>query len=58
MKFLVGLFAITAVFGQLKKKADPTPAVFPLEALRVYGNQKLTVEKILSVARRSKLASR
>lgn len=50
MKFLVGLLAITALFGQLKKKADPAPAVFPLEALRVEGNQKLTVEKILSVA--------
>src|SRR5271169_1018637 len=50
MRLLVGLMAIVGLFAQQKKKAEPAPAVFPLEALRVEGNQKLTVEKILSVA--------
>lgn len=40
----------TALFAQQKKRAEPAPAVFPLEALRVEGNQKLSVEKILAVA--------
>ena len=47
---MVALIAVTALLGQQKKKAEPVPAVFPLEALRVEGNQKLTPEKILSVA--------
>jgi len=50
MKWFLGLMAVTALFAQQKKKAEPAPAVFPLEALRVEGNQKLTVEKILAVA--------
>jgi len=50
MKWFLGLMAVTALFAQQKKKAEPAPAVFPLEALRVEGNQKLTVDKILAVA--------
>jgi outer membrane protein assembly factor BamA len=41
---------VTALCAQQKKRAEPAPAVFPLEALRVEGNQKLTVDKILAVA--------
>src|SRR3984957_2987415 len=47
IKWSVVLISLTALFGQ---KKPPAPAVFPLEALRVEGNQKLTVEKILAVA--------
>jgi len=50
MRFLAGLVAIGTLFAQQKKHAEPAPAVFPLEALRVEGNKKLTVEKILAVA--------
>ena len=50
MRLLVGLVAIAGLFAQQKKKAEPPPAVFPLEALRVEGNQKLTPDKILAVA--------
>ena len=50
MRLLVGLIAIASLFAQQKKNAAPAPAVFPLEALRVEGNQKLTVDKILAVA--------
>ena len=50
MRWFLGLIAVTALFAQQKKKTEPPPAVFPLEALRVEGNQKLTVEKILAVA--------
>jgi outer membrane protein assembly factor BamA len=39
-----------ALCAQQKKRAEPPPAVFPLEALRVEGNQKLAVDKILAVA--------
>ena len=49
MQWLVGVIAVTALFAQQKKR-EPAPAVFPLEALRVEGNQKLTVDKILAVA--------
>jgi len=45
---MVVLIAMGAAFAQQKKPV--LPAVFPLEALRVEGNQKLTVEKILAVA--------
>ncbi len=48
MRWIVSLLAATALMAQQKKQV--TPAVFPLEALRIDGNQKLTVEKILSVA--------
>src|SRR5580692_1036596 len=47
IKWSVVLISLTALFGQ---KKPPAPAVFPLEALRVEGNQKLTIEKILAVA--------
>lgn len=50
MKWLVPLLAGAVLFAQQKKRAEPPPAVFPLQSLRVEGNQKLTVEKILSVA--------
>src|SRR5580704_1050093 len=50
MRVLIGLIAIASLFAQQKKSAAAAPAVFPLEALRVEGNQKLTVEKILAVA--------
>jgi outer membrane protein insertion porin family len=50
MKILGVLIFATALFAQQKKHAEPAPAVFPLEAVRVEGNQKLTVEKILAVA--------
>jgi outer membrane protein insertion porin family len=50
MRWIVGLMTVAALFAQQKKRAEPAPAVFPLEALRVEGNQKLTVEKILAVA--------
>src|SRR5580658_6076415 len=49
MRFLAGLVTV-ALFAQQKKHAEPAPAVFPLEALHVEGNKKLTVEKILAVA--------
>jgi len=48
MKWLVALMTVSSIFAQQKKA--PAPAVFPLEALRIEGNQKLTVEKILAVA--------
>jgi outer membrane protein assembly factor BamA len=48
MKWLVPLIALTALFAQQKK--EPAPAVFPLVSVRVEGNQRLTVEKILAVA--------
>jgi outer membrane protein assembly factor BamA len=48
MKWLVVLLCVTALLAQQKKPI--VPAVFPLEGLRVEGNQKLTVEKILGVA--------
>jgi outer membrane protein insertion porin family len=41
---------VTALCAQQKKRVEPAPAVFPLEALRVEGNRKLTVDKILAVA--------
>jgi outer membrane protein insertion porin family len=44
------MIAVAALFAQQKKRPEPPPAVFPLQSLRVEGNQKLTVEKILSVA--------
>jgi outer membrane protein insertion porin family len=47
---LVALLVATTLFAQQKKRPDPPPAVFPLQSLRVEGNQKLTVDKILSVA--------
>lgn len=47
--FPVILLAITSMFAQQKKK-EPVPAFFPLASLRVEGNQKLSVEKILAVA--------
>jgi len=47
---VVGLIAVATLFAQQKKHAEPAPAVFPLEALHVEGNKKLTVEKILAVA--------
>ncbi len=50
MRLVAGLIIVTALLAQQKKRAEPAPAVFPLEALRVEGNQKLTVEKILAVA--------
>jgi outer membrane protein assembly factor BamA len=50
MKWFLGLIAATALFAQQKKKPEPPPAVFPLEALRIEGNQKLKVENILAVA--------
>jgi outer membrane protein assembly factor BamA len=50
MRWFVSLIAITALSAQQKKHSEPAPAVFPLEALRVEGNQKLTVDKILAVA--------
>jgi len=50
MRWFVGLIAVTALFAQQKKKAEPAPAVFPLETVHVEGNQKLTADKILAVA--------
>ncbi|MGA3205361.1 MAG: POTRA domain-containing protein [Bryobacteraceae bacterium] len=50
MRWIVGLITVVSVFAQQKKHAEPAPAVFPLEALHVEGNKKLTVEKILAVA--------
>jgi outer membrane protein insertion porin family len=50
MRWFVALVAVAGLFAQQKKKAEPAPAVFPLEALRVEGNQKLTPDKILTVA--------
>jgi outer membrane protein assembly factor BamA len=50
MRWIVGLITVVSVFAQQKKHAEPAPAVFPLEALHVEGNKKLTVEKILTVA--------
>ena len=47
---LIAFLAATALFAEQKKRAEPPPAVFPLSSLRVEGNQKLTVDKILSVA--------
>ncbi len=43
----MSVFALAPLFAQQKPVA---PAVFPLETLRVEGNQKLTVDKILDVA--------
>jgi outer membrane protein insertion porin family len=48
MKWSVVLITVGALFAQQKKPV--VPAVFPLEALRIEGNQRLTVEKILAVA--------
>jgi outer membrane protein insertion porin family len=48
MRWVVALIAVTTLFAQQKKQ--PAPAVFPLEAVHVEGNQKLTVDKILAVA--------
>jgi outer membrane protein assembly factor BamA len=50
MRWIVGLITVVSVFAQQKKHAEPAPAVFPLEALHVEGNKRLTVEKILTVA--------
>lgn len=50
MKMFGVLIFVTALFAQQKKHTEPAPAVFPLEAVRVEGNQKLTVDKILAVA--------
>jgi hypothetical protein len=50
MKWFLAVVAATSLFAQQKKKAEPAPAVFPLEAVHVEGNQKLTVDKILAVA--------
>jgi len=50
LQCLIPAIAVAALFAQQKKRAEPPPAVFPLESLRVEGNQKLTVEKILTVA--------
>jgi outer membrane protein insertion porin family len=47
MRLLVGLVAVVAMVAQ---KKTTEPAVFPLQAVRVEGNQKLSVEKILAVA--------
>ncbi len=46
-KWFIISITFATLFGQ-KKPVDP--AVFPLEALRIEGNQKLTVGKILAVA--------
>jgi outer membrane protein insertion porin family len=50
MKWLLGLMAAMALLAQQKKKLEPPPAVFPLEALRVEGNQKIAGEKIVAMA--------
>lgn len=50
IKWLLALLAVAALFAQQKKRVEPAPAVFPLQSLRVEGNQKLTVDKILTVA--------
>ena len=50
MRWVAGLVCVAALFGQQKKNAEPKPAVFPLESVRIEGNEKLTVEKILAVA--------
>src|SRR5277367_3963780 len=47
MKWFVSLICLTALVAQKKQLA---PAVFPLEAVHVDGNQKLAVDKILAVA--------
>jgi outer membrane protein insertion porin family len=47
---LVAFLLATALFAQQKKRPEPPPAVYPLQSLRVEGNQKLTADKILSVA--------
>src|SRR5580704_16338802 len=47
MRWVFALIAVTALVAQ---KKQPAPAVFPLEAVHVEGNQKLTVDKILAVA--------
>jgi outer membrane protein assembly factor BamA len=49
MRWFAVLIVISSLTAQ-QKKAAPAPAVFPLEAVHVEGNQKLTVEKILAVA--------
>lgn len=49
MRWFVALLAFTALCAQ-KKRPEPASAVFPLEALRVEGNRKLTAEKILALA--------
>lgn len=48
MRWAAALISFAMVFGQQKKPV--APAVFPLQALRVEGNQKLSVDKILAVA--------
>ncbi len=50
MRCVVLLITVAVLFGQQKKAGEPAAAVFPLEALHVEGNQKLTVDKILAVA--------
>jgi len=50
MRWFFALITVSAIFAQQKKRVEPPPAVYPLQSLRVEGNQKLTVEKILSVA--------
>jgi outer membrane protein assembly factor BamA len=47
MRWVVALVCLTPLIAQ---KKQPAPAVFPLEAVHVEGNQKLTVDKILVVA--------
>lgn len=47
MRWVAALMNLGAVLAQQK---PVVPAVFPLQALRVEGNQKLSVEKILVVA--------
>ena len=50
MRCLLGFVIVVSLFGQVKKKVEPPPAVFPLESVKVEGNKKLTVDKILGVA--------
>jgi len=50
MKWFLAVITATTLLAQQKKKPEPAPAVFPLEAVHVEGIQKLTVDKILSVA--------
>jgi outer membrane protein assembly factor BamA len=48
MKWFLALTIAAALFAQQKKPV--APAVFPLEALRVEGNHRISAEKILDVA--------